>query len=98
MKKILAISLVMCALLTLLVGCGQQEPTKTALTSGQALQIVLDDLGVDLTEVQPHIHTGDFNGTACYYVYITLEGENLAYAIDQYSGEILDVSESNHSH
>ena len=98
MKKILAISLVMCALLALLAGCGNQEPTKTALTSGQALQIVLDDLGVDLTEVQPHIHTGDYNGTPCYYVYITVEGENLAYAIDQYSGKILDVSESSHSH
>ena len=95
MKKFFAITLVICALLA---GCGQQEPTKTPLTSGQALQIVLDDLGVDLTEVQPHIHTGNFDGAACYYVYITLEGESLAYAIDLYSGEILDSSESSHSH
>lgn len=95
MKKLFVITLLLCALLA---GCGNQEPTKTALTSGQALQIVLDDLGVDLTEVQPHIHTGDYNGTPCYYVYITVEGENLAYAIDQYSGKILDVSESSHSH
>jgi uncharacterized membrane protein YkoI len=98
MKKFFAISLVMCALLSLLAGCGQQEPTKTPLTSGQALQIVLDDLDVDLTEVQPHIHNGDFQGVAVYFVYITVDGRNMAYAIDMYSGEILNIAESDHSH
>ena len=95
MKKLLVIALLLGALLA---GCGNQEPTKTALTSGQALQIVLDDLDVDLTEVQPHIHNGDFQGAAVYFVYITVDGRNMAYAIDMYSGEILNIAESDHSH
>ena len=33
-----------------------------------------------------------------YYVYVTVDGENMAYAVDKYSGEILNIAKSDHSH
>ena len=95
MKKFFAIFLVICALLA---GCGDQEPTKTPLSTADVVQIVLNDLDMEINEANPHVHAGDFKGTPCFYVYVTVDGENMAYAIDQFSGEILNIAESDHSH
>ena len=95
MKKILAIVILLCALLA---GCGNQEPTKTPLTTADAVQIVLNDLNMTIDQLSPHVHTGDFQGNEVYYVYVTVEGEGMSYAIDLYSGEILNIAESDHSH
>ena len=52
MKKILAIVILLCALLA---GCGNQEPTKTPLTTADAVQIVLNDLNMTIDQLSPHV-------------------------------------------
>ena len=95
MKKIFALLVLVCILL---VGCGNKEPERTPITSADAVQVVVNDLDMDIAALQPHVHQGEYQGTACYYVYVTVDGENIAYAIDLYLGEILNISESEHSH
>ena len=95
MKKILILMAVLCALLA---ACGNQEPTKTPLTTADAVQIVLNDLDLTIDQASPHVHTGDFQGNEVYYVYVTVDGENMSYAIDLYTGEILNIAESSHTH
>ena len=97
-KRFLALILTLCAILALLAACGEQEPTKTPLSTADAVQIVLEDLDMAIDEANPHVHPGDFQGTACFYVYVTVDGENMAYAVDQYSGQILNIAKSDHSH
>ena len=98
-KRFLALILFLSAMLVLFAACdSQQEPENIPITTADAVQVVLQDLDMEIDEVNPHVHAGDFRGTACYYVYVTVDGENMAYAIDQYSGEILNIAESDHSH
>lgn len=97
--RIFAIILVLCAMLPMITACaGDKEPEKTPLTNNEVVRIVLSDLDMEITQVQPHVHTGEYQGNEVYFVYVTVEGVNLAYAIDMYSGEILNIAESNHSH
>ena len=98
MKKILAMMLTLCAILIVFAGCGNQEPTKTPLTTADAVQAVLRDLDMEIDEVSPHVHPGNFQDSEVYYVYVTVDGENMAYAVDKYSGEILNIAKSDHSH
>ena len=95
MKKIIALMLVLCALL---VGCSYQMPERLPITTADAVQIVLDDLDMEIDEVNPHVHPGNFQDSEVYYVYVTVDGENMAYAVDKYSGEILNIAKSDHSH
>jgi uncharacterized secreted protein with C-terminal beta-propeller domain len=99
MKKTMAILLVLCAVTLLLAACGSDpEPAREPISTADAVRVVLTDLDMEITEAQPHVHTGDFNGNEVYYVYVTVEEKNMSYAIDMYSGEILNIAESNHSH
>ena len=95
MKKILILMAVLCALLA---GCGNQEPIKTPLTTADAVQIVLDDLDMDISEANPHVHEGNFQDNECYYVYVTVDGENMFYAVHKFTGQILNIAKSDHSH
>lgn len=97
MKKFFALMMALIAMLTLLAACDGEEK-KEPLSNADVVQIVLSDLDLTIDEAQPHVHTGEFKGTECFYVYVTVDGENMAYAIDQYTGEILNISRSDHSH
>lgn len=99
MKKIISFTLALCAMLILFTGCdSNQEPAREPISTADAVQVVLRDLDMDINEANPHVHAGDFQGSEVYYVYVTVEGENMAYAVDKYSGEILNIAKSDHSH
>lgn len=98
MKKFTSVLLVICAVLALLAACDYQEPERLPITTADAVQIVLDDLDMTIDQVNPHVHEGDFQGNQVYYVYVTVDGENMAYAIDMYLGDILNIAQSDHSH
>ena len=68
------------------------------ITSDEALEIVLEDLGITETEVgTPHIHEGTFENKPCYNIYVTVNGESLSYVVST-TGEILNKGEGEHSH
>lgn len=93
MKKFLAVLLVVCMMLTLLAGCKQKE-----VDVEEAKKIVLEELGMTAEEANPHVHVGDYNGKPCYSVYVTVNGKTMEYLVDNKTGDILVVRESNHSH
>lgn len=92
-KRIIAILAISCMLLALLTACGSD-----GITPEKAEKIVLKELGVSASEVEVHVHVGEHDGLPCYSVYVTMDGETLAYLVDSNTGEILDVVESDHSH
>lgn len=108
MKKLtLILALVLCVTLT---ACGAGEPSGSeshehshsasngaAITSAQAQQIVLEDLGVDPADVTLHVHVGG-GEVPSYLVYATVHGETMEYIINGLSGEILSITKSDHSH
>ena len=96
MKKILALMLALIAMVTLLAACGEEE--KEPLSTAEVVEIVLADAGLTIDQAQPHVHAGNYAGQECYYIYITVDGENVAYAVDPYTGEILNIADSDHSH
>lgn len=98
MRKIFILLLILCALVSVLTACGKEEEEKTPLTAAQAIEIVLKDTGLDVLDAQPHVHNGEYQGTECFMIYITVEGESVSYAVDLYSGEILNVSHAEHFH
>lgn len=98
MKKFTSVLLIICAMLALLAACDDQQPERLPITTADAVQIVLDDLDMDINEANPHVHEGNFEGNQVYYVYVTVDGENMAYAIDIYLGDILNIAKSDHSH
>jgi hypothetical protein len=99
MKKIIPFILALCAMLVLFAGCdSNQEPAREPISTADAVQAVLRDLDMEIDEVNPHVHPGNFQDSEVYYVYVTVDGENMAYAVDKYSGEILNIAKSDHSH
>lgn len=91
-KRIIAI-LLLVSMLAMLTACGSKE-----ITPEKAQKIVLEDLGVSADEAELHLHIGEHEGTPCYSIYVTIEGETLEYLIDSATGEILAINESSHSH
>ena len=99
MKKTLSLILALCAMVILFAGCdSSQEPAKEPISTADAVQAVLQDLDMEIDEANPHVHPGNFQDNEVYYVYVTVDGENMAYAVDKYSGEILNIAKSDHSH
>ena len=98
MKKAVSVFLLICAMLALLAACGHQEPERLPIKTADAVQTVLDDLDITIEEANPHVHEGNFQGNQVYYVYVTVDGKNMVYAIDIYLGNILNIAESDHSH
>ena len=92
MKKWIAILLLVGILCGMLAGCGKK------VTAEEAYQIVLDDLDMDISEANPHVHEGNFQDNECYYVYVTVDGENMFYAVHKFTGQILNIAKSDHSH
>ena len=93
MKKVIALLLMACLLCSMLAGCGKK------ITSEQAYQIVLDDLGETLaaTAESPHIHTGTYEGKACFNIFVTVSGMSMQYIVSE-NGKILHKGAGEHSH
>ena len=90
---ILALVCVVCIVGVALLTCGNEQ-----ISSEQALEIVLEDLGITEQEAgSPHIHEGTYQNQACYNGYITANGESLTYVVST-TGEILHKGEGEHSH
>ena len=95
LKRLTAILLLACAVLTLLAACN----SKKALTSEAAQQIALNDLGVTEEQVSDiHVHITTNDGAACYSIYVTVNGVQMEYLIHGTTGEILSSGEGSHSH
>lgn len=92
-KKLIAILLLVCMVCGVLSACKAKE-----ITSEEAYQIVLDDLGALAEKAEsPHIHTGTYEGKACYNIYVTVEGMSLNYIVSE-TGKILSKGPGEHSH
>ena len=93
-KRIVSGLIAVILVLGLLAGCSKSD----TISAEAAQQAVLDDLGMTADKVEMHLHVGEFEGKPCYSIYVTVGGENLQYLVDSHTGEILDISHSNHSH
>ena len=95
-KRLIALAVIAVMLLGLLVACGKSGP----LTTDDAKKVVLNDLGVKESKVDSiDIHiTSAADGTACYAVYVTINGEHLEYVVNGLTGEILSVQEADEGH
>ena len=92
----LALLAVICIISIIIVICNDNP--KEEITSQQALEIVLDDLGLTSEQVSdPHIHEGTYDNQDCYNVYIKVNGKSLTYVVST-TGEILHKGEGSHSH
>ena len=93
MKKWIALLLMACLLCSMLAGCGKK------ITSEEAYQIVLDDLGKTLaaTAESPHIHTGTYEDKPCFNIFVTVNGMSMQYIISE-TGKILHKGAGEHSH
>ena len=81
-----------------LVLLGTCQNNDEAITSNEAFEIVLEDLGLTSQEAgSPHIHEGTYEGQSCYNIYVTAKGESLTYVVST-TGEILHKGEGEHSH
>ena len=81
--------------LVLLATCQKNDET---ITSNEAFEIVLEDLGLTSQAADsPHIHEGTYEGRPCYNIYVTANGKSLTYVVST-KGEILHKGEGGHSH
>ena len=94
-KRLISMFLLLCLLLTALLGCGKDDGT---ITAEEAQEIVLDYLGMSANQVQLHPHAGEHNGQPCYSIYVTYDGTTWEYKVDMQTGEILSITKSSHSH
>ena len=90
---IIALVCVVCLAGVILLTCNNG-----VITSDEALEIVLNDLGTTESQVgTPHIHEGTYENQPCYNIYVTVNGEDLSYVVSV-TGEILHKGEGSHSH
>ena len=96
MKRLISLLVITVMLLGVLAACGKSGP----LTVDDAKKVVLSDLGVKESKVDSiDVHlTASADGAACYAVYVTMNGEHLAYLVDGLTGEILSVEETDEGH
>ena len=93
MKKLIVLFLI---LAMILCGCAEK---KEKISEKEAINIAVTHLQENGD--QPggvHVHAGTVNGEDCYSIYITVGEGTVQYVINAYTGKILSVSDSNHSH
>ena len=92
-KKVLAILLMLCIVCTMLTACKAKK-----ISAEEAWQIVLEDLDALAESAgQPHIHTGTYEGKACYNIFVTVADHSLVYVVSE-SGKLLHKGAAEHSH
>ena len=93
-KRLISLLLAICLFACLLTACS----SKPEITSAQAYQLVLDQLGdKSAGATDPHIHSGEYYGAACYNIYVTVDGQQMQYIVSKY-GDILHSGAAAHSH
>lgn len=93
MKKFLVLFLVLALLL-----CGCKEKPKK-ITEEEAIKIVLAAVDAPQEELGGiHVHSGAVGGEDCYLIFVTVSGATKQYVIAQDDGQILSVTDSDHSH
>jgi uncharacterized membrane protein YkoI len=93
--SLFVIAMLLMGLMGLMAGCKDDGP----LTPEEAMEIVMEDMGIDQSDVDSiDTHVTTVNGVACYVVYITVDGEHMQYLIDGVSGEILTKEETDTGH
>lgn len=93
MKKLLILLLV---LTMILCGCAEK---KTKISEKEAINIAVEHLQKGGN--QPggiHVHAGAVGGEDCYLIFVTVDGTTKQYVVAQDDGQILSVSDSDHSH
>ena len=97
-NRILIIVLIFVLLVVGMVLLATCQNNDGSITSNEAFEIVLADLGLTSQEADsPHIHEGTYEGQSCYNIYVTANGESLTYVVST-TGEILHKGEGEHSH
>ena len=97
-NTILIVVLIFVVFVIGLVLLGTCQKNDEAITSNEAFEIVLEDLGLTSQEADsPHIHEGTYEGQPCYNIYVTANGKSLTYVVST-TGEILHKGEGEHSH
>jgi hypothetical protein len=94
-RSIFAILAIAVLLVGLLAGCKKDDGF---IDKEEALQIVLDKIGMTQEQANPHVHVTEVDGLTCWNIYVTVEGKSMEYVVHSLTGEILSVKESNHSH
>ena len=94
-KRIIAILLLTCMALALLAACDSTG----AIDDQKATEIALKDMGITEDQADEiHAHVGEQDGVAGFNVYITYNGEQIAYFIHGKTGDIISKGAGTHSH
>ena len=98
-KRVFSAFLVLIAVILLFAGCEEKkEPQGNPITMNEAIQIVLEKADISPESANPHVHAGKYKSQECYLVYISDGGKNMVYSVDCFTGEILNIEQSSHSH
>ncbi len=96
-KRVFAILMLAVLLLGALVACQKDE----VLTEAEVKKIVTNHACADgsvASSVDFHGIVETEDGQVCFQVYITVNGKTYLYKVHATTGEILSVTENNHSH
>ena len=94
-RRILALLAVAVLLVSLLAACKKDDGI---VDQEEAVQIVLEEIGLTEEQANPHVHPTEVDGRVCWGVYVTVKGKNMLYVVDSATGEILSAEESTHTH
>ena len=89
-KRIVALVMLVALSLTLFAACGKKS---TIITTEQAQQIALEEIGMTAAEVDDvHVHATQYDGAACYQIHI-VAGKAAFYVYINHAGEVLSVQQ-----
>ena len=86
MKKRIIATLLLIALTLTFVACGKKD---TTVTTAEVQKIALQELGTTAAEAgHTHVEVSQYEGTPCYMVHVTLNGQEHYIYIDM-TGKVL---------
>ncbi len=94
-RRILALLAVAVLMVSLLAACKKDDGI---IDQDEAVQIVLEEIGLTAEQANPHVHPTEVEGRACWGVYVTVKNKQILYVVHSTTGEILSAEESTHKH
>ena len=89
-KRILSILAVSALLVCLLCGCGKTDLTTAKVLPDEAMQIVLDELGITAEQaLSVMVHYGEYEGEFCYSISFSTWERDYEFVVSGETGEIL---------